>query len=184
MDEPKLADPDVTSGNDMQATAQSLAAAAEQEFRYAEIFVVAIVVTSVEVLIGCSMLAGLAMSRRLTRTLSRSARSPAAETSRIMATAFQPFSAKSLAVAWPNPVDEPGISAVFLFMSLRLQFGIGGETLFDCAVLQIHPSGWPDTKSESVQHDLPDRALSLDDLMRISQIFECHAAQVLPDRRL
>jgi hypothetical protein len=76
VDEPKLADPDVTSGNDMQATAQSLAAAAEQEFRYAEIFVVAIVVTSVEVLIGCSMLAGLAMSRRLTRTLSRSARSP------------------------------------------------------------------------------------------------------------
>src|ERR1700730_4794339 len=69
-----------------------------------------------EVLIAWSMLPGSVTSRRLTSTLSRPARSRAAETSRIVATTFQPLSAKSLAVAWPNPVDEPVISTVFLFM--------------------------------------------------------------------
>src|SRR6266568_322628 len=62
------------------------------------------------------MLAGSVTSRRHTRTLSRPARSRAAETCRIVATTFQPLSANSLAVAWPNAVDEPVISTVFLFM--------------------------------------------------------------------
>jgi hypothetical protein len=37
-----------------------------------------------------------------------------------VATTFPPLSANSLAVAWPNLVDEPVISRVFLFMSFFL----------------------------------------------------------------
>src|SRR5579872_532440 len=74
----------------------------------------------IELLIAWSMLAGSVTSRRVTSTLARPARSRAAETSRMVATTFQPFSANSLAVAWPNPVDEPVISTVFLFMLVLL----------------------------------------------------------------